>query len=118
MVWHFRDRSVEFSRPLAMGIVNVPPASSWDGARYSTTQAAIDHGLRLAADGADFLDVGGELSRPGATPISLAEELDRVVPVVRGLVGRTGVPISVDTTTGDVARQALAAGAHIINDIS
>ena len=118
MVWHFRDRSVGFPRPLVMGIVNVTPDSFSDGGQHSTTEAAIEHGLRLAADGANFLDVGGESSRPGATPVSLAEELDRVIPVVRGLAGRTDVPISVDTTKAEVARRALAAGAHIINDIT
>jgi dihydropteroate synthase len=118
MVWHFRDRSVEFPRPLVMGIVNITPDSFSDGGRYPTTNAAIEHGLRLVADGADFLDIGGESSRPGATPVSLAEELDRVVPVVRGLAERTNVPISVDTTKAEVARQALVAGAHIINDIT
>jgi dihydropteroate synthase len=118
MVWHFRDRSVGFPRPLVMGIVNVTPDSFSDGGRYSTTDAAIEHGLRLVADGTDFLDIGGESSRPGAMSVSLAEELDRVIPVVRGLAERSNVSISVDTTKAEVARQALAAGAHIINDIT
>ena len=118
MVWHFRDRAVEFPRPLVMGVVNVTPDSFSDGGRYSTAEAAIEHGLRLAADGADFLDIGGESSRPGAMPLSLAEELDRVIPVVRGLAERTAVPISMDTTKAEVARQALEAGADIINDIT
>src|SRR5215207_5809813 len=109
MVWHFRDRVVAFPRPLVMGIVNVTPDSFSDGGRFADAADAIDHGLRLAAEGADFLDIGGESSRPGAKPVQLEEELARVVPVVRGLAERTSVPISVDTTKAEVARQALAA---------
>jgi dihydropteroate synthase len=101
-----------------MGIVNVTPDSFSDGGQFSTTETAIVHALRLVAEGADFLDIGGESSRPGAMPVSLDEELARVVPVVRGLAGRTEIPISVDTTKAEVARQALAAGAAIVNDIS
>lgn len=118
MLWHVRDRVLAFPRPLVMGIVNVTPDSFSDGGRFSTADRAIDHGLRLAADGADVLDIGGESSRPGARPVSLAEELDRVVPVVRELARRTPVPISVDTTKAEVARQALAAGAAVVNDIT
>lgn len=101
-----------------MGIVNVTPDSFSDGGRFAAADAAIDHALRLAAEGADLLDVGGESSRPGSKPVSLEEELARVLPVVRGLAGRLNVPISVDTTKAEVARQALAAGASIINDIT
>jgi dihydropteroate synthase len=105
-------------RPLVMGIVNVTPDSFSDGGRFAATDAAIEHGLRLAAEGADLLDIGGESSRPGSKSVPLEEELARVVPVVRGLVSRVGVPISVDATKAEVARQALAAGASIVNDIT
>jgi dihydropteroate synthase len=105
-------------RPLVMGIVNVTPDSFSDGGRFATTDAAIEHGLRLAAEGADLLDIGGESSRPGSKPVSLDEELARVVPVVRGLAGRLTIPMSIDTTKAEAARQALQAGASIINDIT
>ena len=119
MIWHFRDRSLTFGpRPLVMGIVNVTPDSFSDGGQFFSTEAAIAHGLRLVAEGADILDVGGESSRPGSHAIALAEELARVVPVVRELAARAGVPISVDTTKAEVARQSLAAGAAIVNDIT
>jgi dihydropteroate synthase len=119
MEWHFRDRRVTIgSRPLVMGIVNVTPDSFSDGGQFASTPAAIEHGLRLAGEGADFLDIGGESSRPGSQRISPEEELARVIPVVRGLVAKTDVPISVDTTKADVASSALEAGASIINDIT
>jgi dihydropteroate synthase len=105
-------------RPLVMGIVNVTPDSFSDGGRFASTDAAIEHGLRLASEGADLLDIGGESSRPGSKPVPLDEELARVVPVVRGLAGRVNLPISVDTTKAEVARQALEAGAKIVNDIT
>jgi dihydropteroate synthase len=101
-----------------MGIVNVTPDSFSDGGRFATADLAIEHGLRLAAEGADILDIGGESSRPGSQPISLDDELSRVLPVVRGLVGLVRVPISVDTTKAEVARQAIEAGAAVINDIT
>jgi dihydropteroate synthase len=101
-----------------MGIVNVTPDSFSDGGRWSDPDAAVAHGLALVAQGADLLDVGGESSRPGALPISAEEELARVVPVVRALAAATPVPLSVDTTKAAVARAALEAGAHIINDVT
>jgi dihydropteroate synthase len=101
-----------------MGIVNVTPDSFSDGGRFASTDLAVAHALELVQQGADLLDVGGESSRPGAQPISLEEELNRVVPVVRALAQRAGVPISVDTTKAEVARQVLDAGAYIINDIT
>jgi len=119
MLWFIAGRSLSIGpRPLVMGIVNVTPDSFSDGGRHATAEAAVEHGLRLAAEGADLLDVGGESSRPGSKPVPLDEEVGRVLPVVRGLAGRVSVPISVDTTKAEVARQALAAGASIINDIT
>ena len=106
------------SRPLVMGVVNVTPDSFSDGGRYLDPGAAIAHGLQLAADGADVLDVGGESTRPGAQPVPLDEELRRVVPVVAALVANAGVDVSVDTTKPEVADAALAVGASIVNDVT
>ncbi len=119
MLWSFRNHRLTIGvRPLVMGIVNVTPDSFSDGGQFLTTDAAIEQALRLASEGADFLDIGGESSRPGSKPVALDEELARVIPVVHGLAGQTTVPISVDTTKAEVARQALEAGAAIINDIT
>jgi dihydropteroate synthase len=105
-------------RTLIMGIVNVTPDSFSDGGAFLDPGAAIEHGLRLAAEGADILDVGGESTRPGAAPVPAEEELRRVVPVVRALAARGAVPVSVDTTKAAVARAALEAGAALVNDVS
>lgn len=105
-------------RTQVMGIVNVTPDSFYDGGRHNSAQAGVEHGLRLAEQGADILDVGGESSRPGADPVSLQQELERVLPVVEGLLERTDLPVSIDTTKAEVARRVIAAGAHCINDIS
>jgi dihydropteroate synthase len=99
-----------------MGIVNCTP-DSFSGDGLPDAAAAIAHGLRLAAEGADVLDVGGESTRPGATPVPVEEELRRVLPVVEALAPRVGVPISVDTSKAAVAEAALAAGATIVNDV-
>lgn len=104
-------------RPLVMGIVNVTPDSFSDGGQFRDAHAAIEHGLRLVAAGADILDIGGESTRPGAEPVSLAEELDRVIPVVEGL-REASVALSVDTMKPEVMRAALAAGADMINDVN
>lgn len=104
--------------PLLMGIVNVTPDSFSDGGKYLAADLACEHALRLVDDGADILDVGGESTRPGAEPVSLAEELRRVIPVIEKLASRVTVPISIDTYKAEVARQALAAGARIVNDVS
>lgn len=111
-------RRLEFARALIMGVVNVTPDSFSDGGQYLDAEAAIAHGLRLVAEGADILDVGGESTRPGSAPVGPAEQIARVVPVIRGLGARTAVPISVDTTSAAVAEAALAAGATVVNDIS
>lgn len=106
------------SRPLVMGIVNVTPDSFSDGGRLATAEAAIAHGLKLVEQGADWLDVGGESTRPGAAPVAEAEELGRVLPVIEGLAARWGGRISIDTLKPDVARAAMAAGAAMWNDVS
>lgn len=103
--------------PLVMGIVNVTPDSFSDGGRYDDTDRAVEHGLRLLADGADVLDVGGESTRPGATRPLVTEELDRVVPVIEAL-SAAGATVSVDTMRAEVATAAMAAGARIVNDVS
>jgi dihydropteroate synthase len=105
-------------RPKVMGIVNVTPDSFSDGGRAFEHDAAVAQAEQLAAEGADLLDIGGESSRPGAESVPLAEELRRVVPVIEVVARRFHVPISVDTTKAEVARQAIAAGAAIVNDIS
>jgi dihydropteroate synthase len=117
--WRLRDRTLTPGRPtLVLGIVNVTPDSFSDGGRFFDPAQAVQHGLRLVEEGADLLDVGGESTRPGATPVPEQEELDRVVPVVRELAARTTVPISVDTYKASVARAALEAGARVVNDIT
>lgn len=101
-----------------MGIINVTPDSFSDGGRYETAGAAVEQGLQMAAQGAEILDVGGESTRPYSKPVSAATELRRVLPVVTGLVEQTDVPISIDTSKAEVAREALSAGAQIINDVT
>jgi dihydropteroate synthase len=101
-----------------MAVLNVTPDSFSDGGRFSDPDRAVAEALKMIEEGADILDIGGESSRPGAQPISLDEELERVVPIVAKLAGRVRVPISVDTTKAEVARRCLDLGASIINDIS
>jgi dihydropteroate synthase len=116
-----RARQFEFSFPrpaLIAGIVNVTPDSFSDGGKFFDTQAAVAHGLKLAADGADILDIGGESTRPRATPVPEAEELRRVIPVIEQLATRLKIPLSIDTMKPAVARAAIAAGASIVNDVA
>lgn len=117
----FRARQFEyvFPRPtLIMGIVNVTPDSFSDGGRYYDAAAAVDHALKLVAQGAEILDIGGESTRPGATPVSETEELRRVLPVIETLAPQLKIPLSIDTMKPGVARAALAAGASIVNDVA
>lgn len=119
MIWSGQRFRFEFPRPaLVMGIVNVTPDSFSDGGRFDRTDAAVAHGLQLAAEGADLLDIGGESTRPDAEPVPEAEELARVLPVIRALAAATDVPLSIDTMKPAVARAALAAGAAIVNDVA
>ena len=105
--------------PLVMGIVNVTPDSFSDGGRHDSVQAALEHGLKLIADGADILDVGGESTRPGAAPVTPEQEQARVLPVIRALRAQgVKVPVSIDTRNASTARAALDAGADIVNDVS
>ena len=110
-------RPLALDRPRIMGIVNVTPDSFSDGRALGSVEDAISHALELAAQGADILDIGGESTRPGATPVSVEEELRRVIPVIEGLRDRSPLPISIDTSKPEVMRAAVAAGAGMINDI-
>lgn len=117
--WQVRDRILEIDqRPLIMGIVNVTPDSFSDGGTLATVEAAIARGLDMQRQGADILDIGGESTRPGAEPVPVDEELRRVLPVVEGLVHRTTLPLSIDTSKAAVAKSCLEAGAHIVNDVT
>lgn len=112
-------RKIELGqRTHIMGVVNVTPDSFSDGGQFLSAQAAIERALALEEEGADFIDIGGESSRPGSDFISAAEELKRIIPVISGLQGRLHIPISVDTVKAEVAKETVAAGAEIINDIS
>ncbi|HZM05025.1 MAG TPA: dihydropteroate synthase [Candidatus Saccharimonadales bacterium] len=116
-----RARQFQFVFPrsaLLMGVVNVTPDSFSDGGQFASTEVAIAHALQLAGEGADIIDIGGESSRPRATPVDEAEELRRVIPVIEGLAGKLSIPISIDTVKTGVAAKALQAGASIINDIA
>lgn len=123
MIWTLGNRVLNFdARVQLMGILNVTPDSFYDGGRYLETGAAVERGLQMVEEGADIVDIGGESSRPPlygrAVAVPVAEECARVVPVVEALRQHCDVPISIDTVKAEVARQALAAGADIINDIS
>ena len=114
-----RGKQLSFGpRTLIMGILNVTPDSFSDGGSYLDVAAAISHAKEMVEDGADIIDIGGESSRPGASPASTEEELARVLPVVEGLVDEISVHVSIDTCKSEVARRSLEAGAHIVNDIT
>jgi len=108
---------LDLTRPHVMGIVNVTPDSFSDGGKYVNTELAVSHALQLIEEGADILDIGGESTRPGAIPVSLNEELNRVIPVIEALSKVSTVPISIDTYKPEVMREAIAAGADIVNDV-
>jgi dihydropteroate synthase len=111
------DRTLDLTTPVVMGVINVTPDSFSDGGRFFAPPAAIEQGVRLAAEGAALIDVGGESSRPGAEPVNAAEELRRVLPVIEQLRVRTDAVISVDTSKPEVMRAVAAAGAGFINDV-
>ena len=110
-------RILKLDIPRVMGIVNATPDSFADGGEHATVEAAIAHGLELAEEGADILDIGGESTRPGAEDVSLEEELRRVVPVIEALAQRVSIPVSIDTSKPEVMRAAVAAGAGMVNDV-
>lgn len=110
-------RALKLDRVRVIGVLNVTPDSFSDGGQYADLDAAVAHGLRMAEEGADMLEVGGESTRPGADDVPLEEELQRVVPVIEQLVARTSLPIAIDTSKPQVMRAAVAAGAGFINDV-
>jgi len=117
--WKIGERLFNVSRHgLIMGVLNVTPDSFSDGGKFFAAEKAIEHGLKMAADGADIVDVGGESTRPGAEPIAADEELRRVIPVIEKLRAKTDVPISIDTSKTEVALAAIQAGASIVNDVT
>lgn len=109
---------VSFPQPLLMGVVNATPDSFYAGSRALSSDEVVRRGLELAEEGADWLDIGGESTRPGSDPVSMEEECRRILPAIEGLARRCGVPVSVDTSKATVARRARDAGATILNDIS
>jgi dihydropteroate synthase len=117
--WRIRGRTLSTERPLVMGILNATPDSFSDGGLLRTIDAAVARAEAMVAEGADILDVGGESTRPHAHAVDAEEELRRVVPVIEALAGRfPDVPLSIDSVKSDVARAAIDAGAHIVNDVS
>ncbi|WP_059174221.1 dihydropteroate synthase [Bacillus sp. FJAT-27445] len=104
-------------KTIVMGILNITPDSFSDGGKFNAADRAVARAREMVEQGADIIDIGGESTRPGHDPVSLEEELERVVPIIESLVKEIAVPISIDTYKGEVARQALKAGAHIVNDI-
>lgn len=118
VTWKVRDQTLsDADHTLVMGVLNVTPDSFSDGGRYVDANVAIRHGLELNASGADLVDVGGESTRPGATPVSVSAEIDRVVPVVAALAD-AGIVVSIDTSKAAVASAAIEAGAVIVNDVT
>jgi dihydropteroate synthase len=118
-LWRIGDRVFDLSRQgLIMGVLNITPDSFSDGGQFFAPEKAVEHALRMAAEGADIVDVGGESTRPGAEPVPADEELRRVLQVIRELRAKTDIPISIDTSKSQVARAAIEAGASIVNDVT
>lgn len=117
MIVHCGHFTLTLNRPHVMGIVNVTPDSFSDGGQFSQTHLAVEHAVSLVAQGADILDIGGESTRPNAVPVSLDEELSRVIPVIEALVQQVHVPLSIDTYKPAVMQAAIAAGASMVNDV-
>jgi dihydropteroate synthase len=119
MIWNTGRRTFDLAhRGVIMGVINVTPDSFSDGGNFIAVGTAVDHGLRLAGEGAEILDIGGESTRPGAAPVTAEEELRRVIPVIERLAGKTSAALSIDTSKASVARAAVEAGAEIINDVT
>ncbi|PPC86525.1 MAG: dihydropteroate synthase [Methylotenera sp.] len=117
MLFNCGKFQLNLNRPHVMGIVNVTPDSFSDGGKFAQTDLAIEHALSLVEQGADILDIGGESTRPNATPVSLQQELERVIPVIEGLVKQIKIPISIDTYKPQVMQAAIKAGASVVNDV-
>src|ERR1043166_1631092 len=118
-IWRIGERLFDVSRQgLVMGVLNVTPDSFFDGGEFFTPGKAIQHGLQMAAEGADIIDIGGESTRPGAAPVPAEEELRRVIPVIEKLRAKIDVPISIATSKSEVARTAIHTGAAIVNALT
>jgi dihydropteroate synthase len=117
MQWRCRNRIIDLTRPVVMGILNVTPDSFSDGNRYATLDAALDRAARIVEEGATIIDVGGESTRPGAAEVDAAVEIARVVPVIEGIAATSDIAISIDTSKPQVMAAAVAAGACIVNDV-
>ena len=118
VAWRLRRRALSLREPVLMGILNVTPDSFSDGGLHRSPGAAVRRAVRMVEEGADIIDVGGESTRPGAQEVPVAEEIARVVPIIRALRTELSVPLSIDTRKAEVARAALEAGAEIVNDVS
>jgi dihydropteroate synthase len=116
--WELSRRTLSLERPQIMGILNVTPDSFSDGGRFFSLETALERAQEMEREGADIIDIGGESTRPNAPAVTLAQELDRVIPVIEALKGRISVPISIDTYKAGVAKAACAAGAEIVNDVT
>ncbi len=114
---HLPNRVLDLAHPVVMGVLNVTPDSFSDGGRYTAVEAAVERALQMVEEGALLLDIGGESTRPGAPSVSVADELERVVPVIEALARRTFIPISIDTRKPEVMEAAVVAGASLINDV-
>lgn len=108
---------LDFTTPKIMGILNVTPDSFFDGGQYSKLDKAIKHARKMIDDGADWIDIGGESTRPGSTPVSVAEELDRVIPVIQALNQEFDIPLSIDTSDAEVMSEAIKYGVSLVNDV-
>jgi dihydropteroate synthase len=117
MQWRCRNRTIDLTRPVVMGILNVTPDSFSDGNRYTRLDAALERALRMAGEGATLIDVGGESTRPGAAAVEAAIEIARVVPVIEGICAASDVAVSIDTSKPQVMAAAVAAGACVVNDV-
>jgi dihydropteroate synthase len=111
-------KQFDLSRAIVMGILNVTPDSFSDGGRFDRVELAVEHAFRMQQEGADIIDIGGESTRPGADAVSVDEELDRVIPVIRAIRQQSAIPISIDTSKPEVMRAAVAEGADMVNDVN
>ena len=112
------NKQFDLSRAIVMGILNVTPDSFSDGGRFDRVEQALEHAMRMQQEGADIIDVGGESTRPGAASVTVDEELERVIPVIRAIRQQTSLPISIDTSKSEVMRAAVGEGANMVNDVN
>jgi len=112
------DKQFDLSRAIVLGILNVTPDSFSDGGRFDLAEQALEHAMRMQQDGADIIDIGGESTRPGAASVTVDEELERVIPVIRAIRQQTSLPISIDTSKPEVMRAAVGEGANMVNDVN